>query len=99
MRIISIIVLCVLTSVVFAERGGFNRGGLQAGNHGDFHGGYPNGFHGNDLHANDTNVYHGYNYQNYGTTGVIVAPGASAACTSQQVCNNVGQCWTQQNCD
>lgn len=95
-RTLSILALSLLTSTLYAERGGhvgsYHGGGYHEGVHGNYHGG------GAIYHGNEEAVIHpGYNYQNI-EAGVVVLPG-SASCTSQQICNSYGQCWSQQNCN
>jgi hypothetical protein len=99
-----LIALCILTTSVFAERGGFRGGNFghdnfNHGEHNDFYNGEHNDiYHGenNDVYHGENNnvIYHGNNYPNSGA--IIVAPGG---CSTQQVCNSSGQCWSEQNCD
>lgn len=95
--------------------GGFGGGfhGNGAFDNGGFHGN--GNFNNDGFHANVNNYnvqgYRGYDYHDglynnglYYNPGVVVgAPVVvdddDSSCQSTQVCNNSGQCWTQQQCD
>lgn len=80
----SLLTLIMVTNPVFAERNGFR-------------GGNPGLNRGNDAinRANENALIH-RDYNN-NPDAVIVAPVDS--CSTQEVCDDPNDCWTEQNCD
>lgn len=82
--------------------GGFQggQGGFQGG-HGNFQGGHV-GQYPHNGNVKDGYFRGGYDNVGWGGTTVILDDDdgySSPSCDSVQMCNSVGDCWTQENCD